>query len=520
MSDADLVSTHSATSAAPANLSGHASDLSVLFLFTERLHRAHSPDELYSAALDAIIDTLHCERSAILLFDAAGIMRFAAWRGLSERYRNAVEGHSPWTKDTRDAEPICVADIRKSGEPEALKAAIAAEGIGALAFIPVIADGALIGKFMAYYDEPHHFTTEQCEIALMLARQLGIAIARMRAGDAHRRSEDALNRERLKADGDREHLAAIVESSSDAIVSKTLEGIIQSWNKGAERLFGYTAEEIIGKPVTVLIPEERHDEEPDILRRIRAGERLDHYETLRRRKDGTLIHISLTVSPLKNASGKVVGASKIARDITEKKQAEAERDLLVAELSHRVKNTLATVISIARQSFANPDTEEARRSFDSRIRGLAQTHSRLAEANWSGVSLATIVDDELSPYRNDGNVHVEGPAIELNPKCALTLGLALHELATNAAKYGALSVKDGAVHVSWMLDAHDRTLRLSWIERGGPVVKPPLRAGFGRLLIERALASDLNGTVELEFAKDGLRCAIAIPENQYGAHPA
>lgn len=125
-----------------------------------------------------------------------------------------------------------------------------------------------------------------------------------------------------RIDADLARLAAIVESSDDAIVSKNLDGIITSWNSGAERLFGYTAAEAIGKPVLMLIPDDRHDEEREILRRIRAGEKVDHYETVRVRKDGTPVSISLTVSPLMGAAGKVVGASKIARDITERRQAE------------------------------------------------------------------------------------------------------------------------------------------------------------------------------------------------------
>ncbi|HEX3755148.1 MAG TPA: PAS domain S-box protein [Rhizomicrobium sp.] len=121
-----------------------------------------------------------------------------------------------------------------------------------------------------------------------------------------------------------EWLAAIVESSEDAIISKDLDGIITSWNAAAERLFGYSAAEIIGRPVTVLIPEDHLDEEPEILARIRRGERISHYETVRQRKDGQLLDISLSVSPLKNADGAVVGASKIARDITERKRAERQ----------------------------------------------------------------------------------------------------------------------------------------------------------------------------------------------------
>ena len=149
--------------------------------------------------------------------------------------------------------------------------------------------------------------------------------------------------DRRRADADAQRLASIVESSDDAIVSKNLDGIITTWNRGAERLFGYMAEEIIGKPVTILIPEDRIDEEPEILERLRRGERIDHYDTVRRRKNGSLIDISLTISPVKNADGRIVGASKIARDITERKRAHEQQKLLVNEMKHRIKNSLATI---------------------------------------------------------------------------------------------------------------------------------------------------------------------------------
>src|ERR1700751_2257531 len=136
-------------------------------------------------------------------------------------------------------------------------------------------------------------------------------------------------------------LASIVESSDDGIYSKDLDGIITSWNKGAEQLFGYTAAEVIGKPVTILIPPERYDEEPFILERIRRGEGVNHYETVRRRKDGTPVDISLTVSPIKNADGRIIGASQIGRDITERKRAEAAFGEVQMELAHA--NRVATV---------------------------------------------------------------------------------------------------------------------------------------------------------------------------------
>ena len=121
-----------------------------------------------------------------------------------------------------------------------------------------------------------------------------------------------------------QRLASIVQSSDDAIVSKNLDGIITSWNKGAERIFGYTAEEAIGQPITIVIPQDRQDEERTILTRIRRGERIDHFETVRQRKQGSLIVVSLTISPVKNAAGKIVGASKIARDVTEQKRSQEQ----------------------------------------------------------------------------------------------------------------------------------------------------------------------------------------------------
>jgi PAS domain S-box-containing protein len=291
-----------------------------VFEFTEGLQHASSLDEICAGALDAILRALRCDRAGVLLFDRFGVLRFVAWRGLSESYRRAVEGHSPWTADTRDPRPICIPNVEGADLPASLKDRVRAEGINALAFMPVVENDRLIGKFMTYYDLPHSFADDEIDVALTIARHLGFALERERTGRAARQ------------------LVSIVESSDDAIVSKDLEGVITTWNNGAERLFGYTAEEAIGRPVTILIPPDRADEEPGILARIRRGERIDHYETLRRRKDGSLVDISLTVSPMRNAHGAIVGASKIARDITERKQAEARlhdserqlRDLLAA----------------------------------------------------------------------------------------------------------------------------------------------------------------------------------------------
>jgi PAS domain S-box-containing protein len=289
-----------------------------LFEFSERLQHVASMPQVYDVALDAIMRGLSCQRAAVLLFDSSEVMRFVGWRGLSDDYRRAVEGHSPWTRDDRYPRPVYFEDIEASDLPDSLKQTITREGIGAVAFIPIQQAGSLIGKFMAYYDEPHRFLGPQLDVALTLGRQLGFSIARLQAENArHTAERDALQ------------LVAIVESSDDAIISKDLDGVIQTWNAAAERLFGYTAEEAVGQPVTMLIPAELEGEEPGILARLRRGERIDHYETVRRHKDGSLLDISLTVSPMRDAWGRVVGASKIARDITERK--EAQRKLQESE---------------------------------------------------------------------------------------------------------------------------------------------------------------------------------------------
>jgi PAS domain S-box-containing protein len=172
-------------------------------------------------------------------------------------------------------------------------------------------------------------------------------------------------------------IASIVESSDDVIISKNLDGIIISWNKGAERVFGYTAEEAIGQPITLVIPEDRYDEERQILTRIRRGERIDHYETVRRRKHGSLIAVSLTVSPVRDAEDNIVGASKIARDITGQKRSQEQIATLAREAEHRSKNLLATVQATVHLS-QSETPEGLKRAIEGRIQALANVHSLLS----------------------------------------------------------------------------------------------------------------------------------------------
>jgi PAS domain S-box-containing protein len=304
-------------------------------------------------------------------------------------------------------------------------------------------------------------------------------------------------------------VAAIVESSDDAIVSKNLDGVITSWNKGAERVFGYIAEEAIGKPITIVIPQDRQDEERVILTRIRRGERIDHFETVRQRKHGSLIVVSLTVSPVKNVEGKIVGASKIARDITEQKRIQEQLATLAREAEHRSKNLLANVQATV--NLSQSDTPEGlKRAIEGRIRALSNVHSLFVETRWIGAELSAIATQELAPYSGtDGNrVRIAGPQVLLEPTTAQAIAVCLHELATNAAKYGALSADNGQVDLKWSHET-DGQLNLRWAETGGPAVQAPTRKGFGGRMIEQVIAQ-LKGKTHFDWRAEGLVCEITL----------
>jgi PAS domain S-box-containing protein len=196
-------------------------------------------------------------------------------------------------------------------------------------------------------------------------------------------------------------LASIVQSSDDAIVSKNLDGIITSWNKGAERVFGYTAEEAIGKPITIVIPQDRQDEERTILTRIRRGERIEHFETIRQRKHGSLIWVSLTISPVKSAEGKIVGASKVARDITEQKRTSDQIATLAREAEHRSKNLLANVQAMVNLSQADA-VADLKKAIEGRIRALANVLSLFVATRWIGAELSQSRDTSLLPIQRAG----------------------------------------------------------------------------------------------------------------------
>ena len=323
-------------------------------------------------------------------------------------------------------------------------------------------------------------------------------------------NRDSTDRKQIEDDEQQlSFLAAIVQSSDDAIASKNLDGIITSWNKGAEGVFGYTAEEAIGQPITIVIPQDRQDEERTILTRIRRGERIEHFETIRQHKHGNLIWVSLTISPVKNAEGKIVGASKTARDITEQKRTGDQIATLAREAEHRSKNLLAIVQAMVNLSQADA-VADLKKAIEGRIQALANVHSLFVASRWIGAELSTIAQQELAPYSGTGEkrVRTDGPQVLLAPDIAQAVAVTLHELATNAVKYGALSTTNGHIDLKWSHEANGR-LNLRWIETGGPTVLPPTRRGFGGRIIEQMIAQ-LKGDTRFDWRAEGLVCEITL----------
>jgi PAS domain S-box-containing protein len=316
-------------------------------------------------------------------------------------------------------------------------------------------------------------------------------------------------------------LAQIVQSSDDAIISKNVNGIIQSWNAGAERLFGYTANEAIGQSVEMLIPLDRRDEEPGILNRIRRAERIDHYETVRRRKDGSLIEVSLSVSPIVDANGRVIGASKIARDITERRRAEEQRELLFREMDHRIRNLFAlaeSVISLSVQSAATP--KQLASIARDRLQALSRAHAltlpkrlSILDQTKRPTTLQALIRTIVSPYdETDGasrRIVITGSDVAVSPALATDLALLLHEFATNAAKYGALSTPTGRIYI--VCSEADDLITLEWTEFGGPRIdKVPTEQGFGSKLAQATVVGRLGGQLTQRWNPDGLTIRLSV----------
>jgi len=614
----------SALKNAERDSSRRADEQAALYRFTDRLYRAESETDVYDAALDAILSALRCSRASILLFDDAGVMQFVAARGLSQEYRGAVTGHSPWKRGEPQPHPIHIEDVAAAELPGELKATVLAEGIGALAFIPLVADGGVIGKFMAYHDAPHVFSEEELELGLTIARHLGFAVERERARAFRQQAEMDLRRskERLDLLFDRAGIGMVL-MGGDCVIARSNAAFSKITGRAPEKLIGQSCldfthpddleanrhaaaamaegagpisfekrylrpdESEIWVRITLSkvsdnqilavvedISERRASEErqrksdaefrtlADNMHQMAwmttaTGERYwynqrwldytgksldevkgwgwkcvhhpDYYERVLasykrametgqpweetfplRGKDGQYRWFLTRALPIRDERGKVVRWFGTNTDITERLQAEEQRTLLINELNHRVKNTLATVQSLAMQTLREGEqSKDALTLFSSRLAALSRAHDILTQENWRGAQLRQVVAQSVAPFCTSGRIDLGGPEARVTPKQALALTIALHELCTNAMKYGALSNDAGRVTLAWSTE--QGRLHMNWREHGGPPVTPPTRAGFGTRLIERGLAKDLGGEARILYLPAGVIAQMCTP---------
>lgn len=307
------------------------------------------------------------------------------------------------------------------------------------------------------------------------------------------------------------YFLSVVEASRDCIRVISTDGLVEYMNAQGQALF--EIDDFEGRNRSRYWPDmwpaESRPAVEHALRTALSGQAAAFRAQCSTAR-GHLCWWDTTVSPILD-EGRVIRVLATSRDVTGERRSEAHRQLLVNELNHRVKNTLATVQSIASQSLRNAGVDQAvRGAFEGRLMAVAATHNVLTDENWSA-SLHQIIDGAVTPYRaNPGQLTISGEDLMVSPKPAVVMALAFHELAINALKYGALSAPAGHVDIRWSVDDNDR-LTLDWTERGGPAVRPPERRGFGSRIVEVALPGELGGQVDLDYRAEGLHCQIRSP---------
>jgi len=308
--------------------------------------------------------------------------------------------------------------------------------------------------------------------------------------------------------------ASTVHSSNDAIFSIDPDLTIKTWNRGAERLYGYGAEEAIGRSLNMICPGEMLDEQAGLYAQTMRGKAV-LLETVRRHKDGRLIPVGISGSPIVSPDGSVIGVAAVHRDMTENRQNKEHLGFTLRELSHRTKNLLAVVQGLARMIARRSDKiEDFEVRFNGCIQALAYSHDLLVQHDWQRASLEELLRAQLAPFGGIDATRIvtHGPEVYLTPQTMQSLGLIMHELGTNATKHGALSGPLGSVIVGWTRDAEHHGIELVWQERGGPPVTEPQRKGFGQVMFERIGAS-LDGDISTKFRPEGFVCIVTIAAN-------
>ncbi|WP_404338096.1 PAS domain S-box protein [Sphingomonas sp. MMS12-HWE2-04] len=326
-----------------------------------------------------------------------------------------------------------------------------------------------------------------------------------------RRAEDELRDSEAR-------FRTIFEQANDFLLTTTLDNRLTSVNPAVCAALGYSEAEMLGRSIADFMDPDQFGIALDAFNKKLAEGGSTRLTVAVRAKDGRALVWEVNSQLTTDEEGRMTGLHAIGRDMTDAKRAETHLRLLIDELNHRVKNTLAIVQGIAQQTFkGGTDPAVARRAFEGRLAALSEAHNLLTRQHWGSVSMRQILDDAVAPHGGiEGRFAIDGPDLAIPPKTAISLALAIHELATNAVKHGALSRPEGRVAIAWGYSGAPPRLALRWEEHGGPPVAPPSRRGFGTRMIERGLAAELAGTVTIAFEPGGLVCTVDAPLPESG----
>jgi PAS domain S-box-containing protein len=489
--------------------------LSFQVSLADRLRGIHDPEEAKQAAVDLLGSYLGAARVGWAEIDEAQGIAFVQrdWTRDPEvpslaGQRTEIESFGEEALGLfRAGQLLAIPDIRQLPMGSADRtAAWEAAGVRALITMPLVREGALKALLYVHEPEPRFWKRSDAAIARDVAERSWAAVEQARAEQSLVESED--------------HYRHTVELNPQVTWTAAPDGQL---NRVANRWKVWTGTSGLGGSwIEAIHPDDREPSLQAWGRSVAAGEPYD-IEHRVRMVDGAYRWARSRAFPRRRDDGEICLWYGSTEDVHERKVAEEHQGLLINELNHRVKNTLASVQGIAFQTLRGElSLAEARARFEARLMALSGAHNLLTEENWGGASLERVVSDSIEHLAGEsGRFDVDGEPLRLVPRAALALAMALHELGTNAAKYGALSVEGGRVSIGWTREG-DR-LHLVWRESGGPPVEPPTRSGFGSRLIERGLAADLGGTAALSFDSSGLRCdieaslgAIRAPERAIG----
>ena len=443
-------------------------------------------------ALPGLLDNLHATLSA----DPARLRLLESIEGLA-RKRLAILKTTMGINDSQ-GQAAAIAHLRTAGGKatmDEIRREVAA----------LRASEVIVGAAIEQRQRQLQTTFNLAAAALVVASLMLFAVLLRATG----RRADVAESERLRQSL---LLKSIIETSTDAIYAKDLEGRYTQMNGATVRMMGERAK--IGLRDNEIYPDGRWEAivENDRLAVI-SPDGLTFEETSTDPISGASLMFLTSKTPLRDEHGAVIGVVGMSKDISERKRAEDLQQLLLNELNHRVKNTLAVLHAIVLQTFRDADPA-THRVFEGRLAALSKGHNILTLSKWKGAPMAAVVDAALSAQCGDDQTlcRRSGPDIDLSPQVALALTMTLHELCTNAIKYGALSAPGGTIDLSWALEGvdADESLSIDWRERGGPAVSEPQRIGFGTKMIQRGLAADPNGSVVIKYPRKGLTCEMSL----------